>query len=351
VGGGAVGLGRARHRVLGGALAGPDRAGLLLVLLGRLDLQQRPVGSAPRPWFPSRRDPDDGGGGAHPNPKLTPGSCGSRRPPVGRSSGYCRRGHRVSSDSAAIGRRRRSVHFPVVCNATAVGCVAMGVKRDPAVRLCVTCGQLKCVACQQTQPSRADRPGKPHDPHAAVPARARPGAAACRAGTPGRLPDAVPGRMAGDTRHGSNHPGPQAGGQPRPQGTRAAAPLPPCRAVPGGVPASSVTTPFEAARPTGGHLRSAPDYARGRVDVAAEWGRPPPATPARGGSQTAGRTAGNPGTRRRPVRPRGTAVLGRWPTRCRQAVRGQVDIGPGRGGHPADHWRATWPQGGAPAAP
>jgi hypothetical protein len=49
----------------------------------------------------------------------------------------------------------------------------MGVKRDPAVRLCVTCGQLKCVACQQTQPSRADRPGKPHDPHAAVPARAR----------------------------------------------------------------------------------------------------------------------------------------------------------------------------------
>jgi hypothetical protein len=74
--------------------------------------------------------------------------------------------------------------FPVVCNATAVGCVAMGVKRDPAVRLCVTCVQLesadqfapgrrKCVACQQTQPSRADCPGRPHDPHAAVRARAQ----------------------------------------------------------------------------------------------------------------------------------------------------------------------------------
>jgi integrase len=60
----------------------------------------------------------------------------------------------------------------------------MGVKRDPAVRLCVTCGQLKsadqfapgrrkCVACQQTHSSRADRPGTPHDPHAAVRARAR----------------------------------------------------------------------------------------------------------------------------------------------------------------------------------
>jgi len=60
----------------------------------------------------------------------------------------------------------------------------MGVKRDPAVRLCVTCGQLKpadqfeprrrkCVACQRLQPSRADRPGTPHDPHAGVRARAR----------------------------------------------------------------------------------------------------------------------------------------------------------------------------------
>jgi transposase len=60
----------------------------------------------------------------------------------------------------------------------------MGVKRDPAVRLCVTCGELKaadqfeprrrkCLACQQAQPSRADRPGTPHDPLAAVRARAR----------------------------------------------------------------------------------------------------------------------------------------------------------------------------------
>lgn len=60
----------------------------------------------------------------------------------------------------------------------------MGVNRDPAVRLRVTCGQLKSadqfapgrgkwVACQQTQPSRADRPGTPHDPHAAIRVRAR----------------------------------------------------------------------------------------------------------------------------------------------------------------------------------
>jgi transposase len=60
----------------------------------------------------------------------------------------------------------------------------MGVKRDPAVRLCVTCGKLKaadqfgprrrkCVVCQQTQPSRADRSGTPHDLLAAVRDRAR----------------------------------------------------------------------------------------------------------------------------------------------------------------------------------
>jgi transposase len=62
----------------------------------------------------------------------------------------------------------------------------MSMKGDPAVRLCVTCGQLKaadqfaprrrkCVACQQAQPGRGDRPGRPplRDPHAAVRARAR----------------------------------------------------------------------------------------------------------------------------------------------------------------------------------
>jgi len=60
------------------------------------------------------------------------------------------------------------------------------MKGDPAVRLCVTCGQLKaadqfapprrkCVACQQAQPGRGDRPGRPRlrDPHAAARARAR----------------------------------------------------------------------------------------------------------------------------------------------------------------------------------
>jgi transposase len=60
----------------------------------------------------------------------------------------------------------------------------MGVKRDPAVRLCVTCGQLKpadqfeprgrkCLICRQAQPGRGGRPGPPHDPLAAVRARAR----------------------------------------------------------------------------------------------------------------------------------------------------------------------------------
>jgi len=80
----------------------------------------------------------------------------------------------------------RSVHFRVVCNGGAVGCAAMGMKGDPAVRLCITCGQLKaadqfaprrrkCVACEQAQPGRGDRPGRPRlrDPHAAVRARAR----------------------------------------------------------------------------------------------------------------------------------------------------------------------------------
>jgi integrase len=87
-------------------------------------------------------------------------------------------------DAAELGQWRHSVQFRVVCNAAAVGYDAMGVKHDPAVRLCVTCGQLKspdqfapgrrkCLACQQTQPSHAARPGTPHDPHAVVRARAR----------------------------------------------------------------------------------------------------------------------------------------------------------------------------------
>jgi integrase/recombinase XerD len=62
--------------------------------------------------------------------------------------------------------------------------VAMGLRRDPAVRLCVTCGQLKaaghfqpgrrkCEACQQAQPARAKSLEAQHDPHAAVGTRAR----------------------------------------------------------------------------------------------------------------------------------------------------------------------------------
>ena len=83
----------------------------------------------------------------------------------------------------------------------------MGVNRDPAVRLRVTCGQLKSadqfapgrgkwVACQQTQPSRADRPGTPHDPHAAVRARARDQALRHQAERR-TIPDTVPTTRAG----------------------------------------------------------------------------------------------------------------------------------------------------------
>jgi HTH domain len=60
----------------------------------------------------------------------------------------------------------------------------MGMRQDPAVRLCVTCRQLKaagqfqpgrrkCVARQQPQPGRAEVPEAPHDPPAAVGVRAR----------------------------------------------------------------------------------------------------------------------------------------------------------------------------------
>jgi integrase/recombinase XerD len=62
--------------------------------------------------------------------------------------------------------------------------VAMGTRREPRVRLCVTCGQLKaadqfqpgrlkCVACQQPKSGRADLPQRQHDPPAVVWARAR----------------------------------------------------------------------------------------------------------------------------------------------------------------------------------
>jgi integrase/transposase len=65
----------------------------------------------------------------------------------------------------------------------------MGTKREPAVRLCVTCGQLKsadhfapgrrkCVACQRTgsrraQRARGQRARTQYDPHASIHARAR----------------------------------------------------------------------------------------------------------------------------------------------------------------------------------
>jgi integrase/recombinase XerD len=63
--------------------------------------------------------------------------------------------------------------------------VAMGMRRDPVVRLCAGCGQLKaanqfepgrprkCLACRQAQPSRTETPDVQHDPPAVVRARAR----------------------------------------------------------------------------------------------------------------------------------------------------------------------------------
>ena len=49
---GALGRGRPRHRVAGRALRLAGRAGLLLVVLGRLHLQQRPVGERPAALVP-----------------------------------------------------------------------------------------------------------------------------------------------------------------------------------------------------------------------------------------------------------------------------------------------------------
>lgn len=75
--------------------------------------------------------------------------------------------------------------FRVVCNEAAVGCAAMGMKRAPAVRLCVTCEQLKsadqfapgrykCLACQSAGRRRRRRPTRTqHDPHASLHGRAR----------------------------------------------------------------------------------------------------------------------------------------------------------------------------------
>jgi integrase len=91
----------------------------------------------------------------------------------------------LAREAQRDGPRRRSVQFRVVCNLSLrLGCVTMGMKRDPAARLCGTCGHLKatdqfepgrrkCVPCQKAQPSCADNPGTPHDPLAAVRARAR----------------------------------------------------------------------------------------------------------------------------------------------------------------------------------
>jgi hypothetical protein len=209
----------------------------------------------------------------------------------------------------------------------------MGIKRDPAVRLCVTCGKLKsadrfppgrrkCIACQQTPPRR---PGTPHDSHAAVGARARDQALrrlglehldAYRAlywAERRAIPNTVPADRARkqavsralralERQHRSRYAElyqqqfKQAGSQPHPR---------------------------RPGRPAG-----TPD----RLTIAAEvastwaagWSRPPPARATREGSQTAGRTAGGPGTRRRPVCSRGAAVGGCPPARRRQADRGQL---------------------------
>ncbi|MFL6223130.1 MAG: hypothetical protein ACJ75K_09935, partial [Actinomycetes bacterium] len=46
-------------------------------------------GERPRPWLPSRRDPDDRGGGAHPNPNLT-GTLRVSAAALGARLGGCR---------------------------------------------------------------------------------------------------------------------------------------------------------------------------------------------------------------------------------------------------------------------
>jgi len=152
----------------------------------------------------------------------------------------------------------------------------------------------------------------------------RPGPAALGAGAPGRLPGAVPGQAAVDPRHRSCGPGPQAGGRPCAPGTGAAAQPALCRAVPGGVQASSVTAPSEAARPTGGHPRSPDNCGGNGVDVAPGWGwRRRPATAERRGGTAAGRTASSPGPRGRTV---SQGPLGRH--RRRGTRRRQMDRDP-----------------------
>jgi hypothetical protein len=54
-----------------GALAGPDRAACSSSSSGGWTSSNAQWGSAPRPWSPSRRDPDDRGGRGPPNPNLT----------------------------------------------------------------------------------------------------------------------------------------------------------------------------------------------------------------------------------------------------------------------------------------
>jgi hypothetical protein len=72
----------------GWCAGGPDRAGLLLVLLGRLDLPATPSGeSAPGPGSPAAATPMTGAAGAHPT-RTSPGRCGSRRPPWGPAWGW-----------------------------------------------------------------------------------------------------------------------------------------------------------------------------------------------------------------------------------------------------------------------
>jgi hypothetical protein len=68
---GALGRGRSRHRVAGRALRLPGRAGLLLLVRGRLHLQQRPVGERPPALVPEPlRRPLRPGRGHPPEPEL-----------------------------------------------------------------------------------------------------------------------------------------------------------------------------------------------------------------------------------------------------------------------------------------
>jgi hypothetical protein len=115
-----VGQGRARHRVLGGALAGRTVPACSSSCSGGWTSSNAPWGSAPRPWFPS-----PGAGGSPPAPSPAPRTASAASSPLtGRQSATpagARRPRstwtpgqgpvpgpgRLPADRLAVGQRRR----------------------------------------------------------------------------------------------------------------------------------------------------------------------------------------------------------------------------------------------------